>query len=261
MFFSKRKFIAFLFLFCLILSVFFLSSRTLTYNSRALVIDFHKIPLILATALSNEARAVLFFHKSYWQNLKLTAENAGLKAQLNNQKDEAAENERLRRLLDLKSKISFHTQIAKVIGKDFSSLRPYLIIDRGRTSGIKKYMSVLTSSGLVGKVLEVGLFSSKLILINDPDLSVPALNERTREQGLVSGTLDGRCKLRFLDSDSTIQEGDLIVTSGLNGSYPPQILIGKVRWVGVESSGLGKFAILEPAVKISSLEEVLVIIA
>ena len=211
--------------------------------------------------LSHEARAVVFFHKSYWQNLELLVENNDLKTKLLQEEGLSAENERLRQLLDLKDKASFQTKAAKVIGKDFYALRPYLIIDKGRTSGIKKYAPVLTSGGLVGKVLEVGLYSSKVILINDPDLSVPASSVRTGEQSLSSGTLDGRCKLRFLDLDSDIQAGDMIVTSGLNMTYPQGILIGRVKWVGTESSGLGKFALLELAVKISSLHEVLIVVS
>ncbi len=210
------------------------------------------------TGISHEIRAVLFFHNSYWQNLKTAAENQALKSRILAQDALLSENERLRKLLDLKAQIHYRTKAARVIGKDFNALRPYIILDKGRTSGIERYAPVMTPSGLVGKILEVGRYSSKVIMINDPDLSVPALNARTMEQGLVSGSLDGRCKLRFLDLASDIKEGDLIVTSGLNRSSPEGILIGKVSIVGKEPSGLGKFAILEPAIKPGSLLEVLV---
>jgi rod shape-determining protein MreC len=260
-FFPKRKLIAFLFLFCIVFLVFFFSSQPNVYTIRAAFSDLAKFPLLVLTGLTHEIRAVAFFHRSYWHNLKLRHEIDALKAQLLKQEEDSSENERLRALLDLKSRSTFKTAAAFVIGKDFNSFRPYLILDKGASSAIKKYDPVLTPSGLVGKVLEVGRFSSKIVLINDPDLSVPALNVRTREQGLVSGTLDGRCKLRFLDADSDVKESDLIVTSGLNMSYPEGIVIGKVRLVGIESSGLGKFAILEPAVRVSSIEEVLIVVS
>lgn len=259
MLFSKRKLIAFLFLFCVVLFIFFISSQSATYTFRSAILDIFKVPLILINALSHEVRAVAFFHKSYWENLKLEAENAELKKKILRQDEVALENDRLKQLLDLKNKAAYQTVSAVVIGKDFNLFHPYFIIDKGRKSGIKKYSPVLTYRGLVGKVLEVGHYSSKVMLINDPDLSVPALNVRSREQALASGTLDGRCKLRFLDIDSDIKEGDLIVTSGLNMTYPQGVSIGKVKWVGIEPSGLGKFAILEPAVKVSSLEEVLIV--
>jgi len=258
-FFSKRKLIAFLFLFCVVSLLFFLSSLNAPYIGRSALLDITKLPLLAVHFFSSEIRAALFFHKSYWDNLKLKAENEELKNELLRLQELTAENSRLKDELDLKSRQAYKAVASKVIGKDFNSLRSYIILDKGRTSGIKRYAPVLTPAGLVGKILEVGFYSSKVILINDPDLSVPAMNLRTREQGLVSGTLDGRCKLRFLDLDSDIKEGDLIVTSGLNMTYPQGILIGKVRLVGTESSGLAKFAILEPSVKISSLEDVLIV--
>lgn len=259
MFFPKIKLIAILSVVFLVFFIFLVSSQSFTANTRTLFVDLNKLPLVLVSFLSHEARAVAFFHKSYWQNKKLMVENEALKAQILRHKDEEAENARLRQLLDLKTRSSYHTIAARVIGKDFYSLRSYLIIDKGRMSGVKKYAPVMTPSGLVGKIFEVGLYSSKVILINDPDLSVPAMNGRTREHGLVSGTLDGKSKLRYLDLESDIKVKDEVITSGLNMSYPEGILIGVVKAVASESSGLGKFAIFEPAVKISSLDEVLVV--
>jgi rod shape-determining protein MreC len=258
-FLPKRKLIAFLFLFTVVVFIFFLSSQQAPYSFRSFFLDASKIPLLAVNFLSHEVRAVFFFHRSYWQNMELRRQNEGFRMQFSKDSEVLAENDRLRKLLELKKRISYGTTAASVIGKDFNSFRSYLILDKGRASALKKYAPVMTPLGLVGKVFELGRYSSKVILINDPDLSVPAMIERTREQGLVSGTLDGACKLRFLDSDSDIQIGDQVVTSGLNKTYPQGIVIGRVRWVGVESSGLGKFAILEPAVRISSLEEVLVV--
>lgn len=258
MVFSRRKLIALLFLLCCFCLVFFLISREAAYTLRAFACDIAKIPLLMASGITHEIRAVFFFHRSYWDNLKLTKKNEECRAELLRIQGALVENERLKKLLELKSRPAYVMQAARVVGKDFNALRPYLLLDRGKADGVHKYAAVLTSLGLVGKICELGRYSSKVILINDPDLSVPAVVVRTQEQGLVSGTLDGRCKLRFLDLDSDIAEGDTVVTSGLNMTYPQGILIGKVKFVGVESSGLGRFAILEIAVKISSVFEVLV---
>jgi rod shape-determining protein MreC len=257
-FFSKRRLIAFLFLFCVVLFLFFLSSQESVYTFRSVFSDVSKIPLLIVHGVTEEFKAVIFFHKSYWENRELLQENDALKSHLLKEREILQENERLKKMLDLKTSLPFNTIAAFVIGKDFNAFRSSLILDKGRAAGVKKYAPVLTSLGLVGKVLETGRYSCKVILIDDPDLAVPAINLRTREQGLVSGTLDGRCKMRFLDIDSDVRPGDFILTSGLNGAYPVGVLIGRVRLVGVESSGLGKFVILEPAVKISSLEEVLI---
>ncbi len=259
MFFPKRKLIVLLAVVLFLLFISFLSSRQTTYSIRTISSDISKIPLLIFSGVTSEIRAIFFFHRSYWDNLKLEKINEELQQKLLNYDQVLAENERLKALLDIKSKATYQVQAALVLGKDFNSFRPYLLLDKGKTSSLKKYSPVLTPLGLVGKILELGRFSSKVILINDPDLSVPALVVRTQEHGLISGTLDGRCKLRFLDLDSTVEPGDLVVTSGLNMTYPSGILIGKVKVVGVESSGLGKFAIVEPAVKISSVSEVLIV--
>ena len=259
MFLPKRKIIAVLLIFCFLLFIFFLSSRQATYSFRTISSDISKIPFYIVTAVSGEVRAILFFHRDYWDNLRLLRDNERLKQELLRLNDVTLENERLRVLLELRQGLAYETVAAVVLGKDFDSFRPYLLLDKGKANGAKKFDPVITSSGLIGKILELGRFSSKVILINDPDLSVPAVVSRTQEHGLISGTLDGRCKLRFLDLDSEVEQGDLVVTSGLNMTYPKGILIGKVKIIGVESSGLGKFAIIEPAVKISSVSEALII--
>lgn len=259
--FPKRRLIASAAVALLIFFLCFLSYRNFTYTFRASVTDAASVPLLVIRSMAHEIRAVFFFHKSYWEAFRLRQENESLRDALRRADELSSENVRLKQLLDLRQTAPPQTVAASVIGKDFNVLRPYVVINKGGAQGIKKYAPVLTQRGLAGKVLEVGRFSSKVMLMNDPDLGVPAMNERTREHGLVSGTLDGRCKMRFLDVDSDIKEGDLIVTSGLNLTYPEGILIGSVAIVGMESSGIGKFAVLEPAVRVASLEDVLVVVS
>lgn len=259
MLFPKRKIIPFFALIVFVLLIFFLSLSVFPYAFRSGALDIFSMPLSVCNGLTHEIKAFVLFHKSYWKNFKLEKENEELKSHRFDYEKLEVENERLRSLLGFKNNLSYETVAARVIGKDFGPFRPFLILDKGRSQGIVKYAPVFTPAGLVGKVFEVGRYSSKVILINVCDLSVPALNARTREQGLVSGTLDGQCKLRFLDLDSDIREGDLIVTSGLNMVYPEGVVIGKVKLIGTESSGLGKFAILDPAVNVSRLDEVLIV--
>lgn len=245
---------------CLVLLLVFVSHREAPYIIRSHVTDITQVPFLLARFLVHEARAFFYFHHSYWQNMHLRQENDALRSSSDGSGALVTENQRLRELLGLQAKGDLDTIAASVVGRDFSTFRPFLILNKGSRHGVRKYAPVLNAGGLIGKVLEVGFVSSKVILINDPDLSVPALVMRTREQGLVSGTLDGRCKLRFLDVDSDVREGDLVVTSGLNMTYPPGIPLGHVKVIGLESSGLGKFAVIQAAVRLSSLEEVLVVV-
>ena len=202
----------------------------------------------------------MFFHTDYWENLSLKRQLAACQKNIFQTDMILKENARLRSLLELRQRASYRTITATVIGRDFNMLRPYLILNKGRSSGVKKYAAIITDKGLVGKVLEVGEFSCKVMLVNDPDLSVPVINARSQEQGIASGSLDGRCYLKFLDLDSDIKAGDEIITSGLNLTYPADIAVGRVLSVGTESSGLGKYAVLIPAVPLASVETVLVVI-
>lgn len=260
MFLPKRKLIALLFLFFLVLSVFVLSTRQITYKFRASVMDVVSLPLFLLDRLTQECKALVFFHRNYWLNLKLQTQNGLLLQEKFLTQELEAENARLRALLDLRARQEFKTIVADVIGRDFNAFRPAIVLNKGKKDGVKQYAAVLTQMGLVGKVLEAGQLASKVILINDPDLSVPAINARTREHGLVSGSLGGRCVLRFLDLDSDVKVGDSIITSGLNGTYPEGLSVATVKIVSTESSGLAKFAVLEPSVALSSLEEVMVVL-
>jgi rod shape-determining protein MreC len=259
-FFPGKKLIVGVLLLCLVLLLVFAAHREAPYIVRSHVTDIIEVPFLVVQFIVHEVRAFFYFHHSYWQNMRLRQENEALRADANQCQTLTAENQRLRELLDLREKSAWETIPASVAGRDFNTFRPFLILNRGSRHGVRKYAPVLTAGGLVGKVLEVGFFSSKVILINDPDLAVPARVMRTREQGLLSGTLDGRCKLRFLDVDSDVQEGDMVVTSGLNMTYPPDIPLGRVKVIGLESSGLGKFAVIQTAVRLSALEEVLVVV-
>jgi len=258
--FSKTKLIKISVLVVAFLFVVLLAYRNTTYHLRASVTDAVSFPLTLVRAVTHEVRAVFLFHTSYWNRLRLERENAALKQNMLRAEEAIVESARLKELLGFKERASYASVAANVIGKEFHALRPYLILNKGRAAGVQKFDPVLIPGGLAGKILEVGQFASKAMLIQDPDLAVPAMNQRTREQGLISGTLDGRCKMRFLDLDSGTREGDLVITSGLNMTYPGGILIGVVRFVGTEPSGLGKFAYVEPAVRPGALEEVLIML-
>ena len=97
-------------------------------------------------------------------------------------------------------------------------------------------------------------------MINDPSLGVSSIVQRSRQEGLVSGTLGANLIMRYLPEDADIIVNDLIVTSQLSQIYPKGLLVGKVVNIGRELSGLNRYAIVKPAVDCSAIEEVLVII-
>jgi len=128
-----------------------------------------------------------------------------------------------------------------------------------KKDGIFKDMAVVSSQGLVGRVREVGKTFGKVMLINDVNSKVACLLQRTREQGLLVGTPEGRCKLIYLSLEDDIAKGDTVITSGTGSIYPKGMLIGEVVYVAKERGRLYKYAIVKPYAELSKIEEVLCI--
>jgi rod shape-determining protein MreC len=121
-------------------------------------------------------------------------------------------------------------------------------------------MAVINYAGFVGRVIEAEKYTAKILLISDPGLGVSAQGQRSRQEGLVCGTLGRNLIMRYLPEKADIKAGDVIVTSGLNSAYPKGLLLGTVTEIGREFSSLSRYAAIEPAVDFSALEEVLVVV-
>lgn len=170
------------------------------------------------------------------------------------------ENDRLKDLLNFKQKSPLRLVAARVIGRSADSWSSSVIIDKGRYSGIKPGMVVITSWGLVGSIVESTQDASKVLLINDPNQGISSIVQRSRQEGLVSGTLGTNLIMRYLPDDAQIVIGDVIVTSELSRIYPKGLLIGRVVNIGREFSGLNRYALVKPVVDLANLEEVLVVL-
>lgn len=227
---------------------------------RTPVINPAKYPLGLLTLLSREIRGVIFYHRNYIQNQRLNKEIDNLKRAFNEASEIYFENKRLKELLLFKQKSPFRFTASRVIGRDPTNWSTTIIIDKGRSSRVKKGFVGITYLGLVGRVIEASDNMSKVMLINDPNLGVSAIVQRSRQEGLVCGSLSGSLIMRYLSKESDIKVNDVIVTSGLTEIYPKGLLIGTVVGIGEDLSGLSRYAIIRPAVNLATLEEVLVII-
>ncbi|MDP3143672.1 MAG: rod shape-determining protein MreC [Candidatus Omnitrophota bacterium] len=206
-----------------------------------------------------EFKKLLLYHATYTQNVILKAENSRTKNRMVEIEELRTENERLRRLFNFKRDSGLSLIVAKVIAKDPSNWTSSLIIDKGRDNGIQPGMCVVTEAGLAGKILEAGSTTSKVMLINDSNSSVSSLIQRSREYGVTSGTITGQLRLHFLPLNSDVKTADIIITSGMGGIYPKGLVIGKVAEVDNDIEGLSKSCIVKPAVRLASLEEVLII--
>jgi rod shape-determining protein MreC len=229
---------------------------------RPAVLVVLKQPLRLFTFIRRETGALIFFHRNFTQNERLRKENDSLKSLLNAGEEVSLENARLKELLSLKEDaLTQKTIAAFVIGRSIDSWGSSIIIDKGRSSGIRRGMPVVSPLGLVGRVAEAFELTSKILLVNDPNLAVSAVDQRSRQEGLVTGTLGSRLIMRYLPQESDIQVDDVILTSGLNETFPKGLLIGKVIEVGREYSGLSSYAVVKPSVHLYGIEEVLVVVS
>jgi rod shape-determining protein MreC len=170
----------------------------------------------------------------------------------------AAENRRLTALLDFRAALPASTQGARVIGRDPSRWYQSITIDRGSRDAAVADMGVSVPRGVVGTVVKVFPSASVVLLITDRQSAVPAIAQRTREQGIVEGTVAGRLRLKYLPPSSEIREGDVILTSGLTTSFPKGLMVGTVTRVDREEGALYPEVEVLPSADLAAIEEVLV---
>ncbi len=167
----------------------------------------------------------------------------------------------LREQLDFKeANPELQTLAAEVIGQDPSSLVRYLIIDRGARDGIQAGMPVISSRGLVGRISDVGTEWSKVLLLTDPSSSVNAIVQRSRATGIVVGRTGRSLLMRYISQGESVERDDIVITSGLGGSFPRQLVIGQVTQVHQSDVEMFQEAEIRSAVDFSRLEMVMVIL-
>ena len=175
------------------------------------------------------------------------------------------ENEELRKYLDIEYKEEhpdFEMTPAAVVARDPDSRFYSFTIDKGSLDGVAPYDPVVCADGLVGRVKEVGLTYSKVITILDVEIDVGAYDARTRDIGIVNGSValaaDGRCIMNYLPRESGAAQGDLVVTSGGN-LYPKGLVIGKIARLDNAPGNISLYAEIEPTADIRNLTDVMVI--
>ena len=219
-----------------------------------------KPPLSFINLVKREFSGVIFYHRNMLQAQKLQADVDALRGRLFDLREVALENVRLKNLFNFKQKSPLRLIAARVIGRSVDSWSSSVVIDKGRYNGVKSGMAVVTLQGLVGSIVESTDSTSRVLLINDPNQGIFSIVQRSRQEGLVSGTLGSNLIMRYLPDEAQINVGDVIVTSELSQVYPKGLLVGRVVSLGREFSGLNRYALIKPVVDLASIEEVLVII-
>ncbi|MDO5351900.1 MAG: rod shape-determining protein MreC [Succinatimonas sp.] len=167
------------------------------------------------------------------ENEKLSAENFLQRADILRIQSLEAENEALRRLLNSPSADATKRLVAEVIDVDSNPYLRRVVINRGSKSGVYEGMPVISGNGLVGQVYSLNYGFSRVLLISDPNCSVPVLCSRTNIRAITTGTgVHDELTVNNVPRSADIKVGDLLVTSGLGGVYPSGYPVAEVTSVG-----------------------------
>jgi rod shape-determining protein MreC len=209
-------------------------------------------------AVESVGQGYAFLVRTHRENERLKTEVEQLKLENSITNELLVENERLRDLLGFKKLQPLNSVTAQVIGRESSPSSRTVTINRGADGGLVKDMTVITAAGVVGKVQTVLPGTAKVILLTDPASTLAVRVQRNREEGLLEGKLES-CALKFVSYYADIQEGDLLVTSGLDGIYPKGLPVATVVKVTKREANAFQTVIARPAVGFSQLEEALVL--
>ena len=185
----------------------------------------------------------------------LTEENADLREKLVDYENTQQENEQLREQLEITEQQPENTRrAATVIGRDPNDMFYGFFIDQGTLAGV----------GLVGVVSQAYATTSRVTTLLSEDVNVSAVAPARGESGVISSDITsasaGLLRMSYLTSDTQIQPGDIITTSGVGGAYPADVIIGQVQSVQKSENDISYYAVVEPYQDLTNVQEAFVVI-
>lgn len=217
-----------------------LSQRYLAFS------DFFNSPRDMATLRSENAR--------------LENEVAMLQSEIVALQENLAQSDILNTLLDFARTNPEHEYVAAtVIGREVTPYLQYIIIDKGSNDGLRHGMPVVTQQGLVGRIDALISNAARIQLITDANSTVNVKLQTAGVEGLVRGSVTGEITLDMVPVDTEVQIGDVLMTSGLGGTYPPNIFVGQILTMQSKQNVLFQTGSIQPVVDFTNLSAVLVI--
>lgn len=204
---------------------------------------------------------------------KLSVENVKLKAENELLRGFKKENDRLREMVGFKKASNFRLLACRVVERDPSTWRNMVTINRGwddeEAKNLRSDQPVVSPRGIVGKTGVVGRYTTKVILLIDENCKISGVTENSRARGIVIGgtPINGGkpiCRMTFISRDADLAVGERVFTTGLGGTFPPNLFIGVVSEAPPLSQdrnfGLFRDGSVDPAVNLDDLEEMFVVI-
>jgi len=195
------------------------------------------------------------------RNAELEAEVANLQTEVISLQQQVTEVELLSALLEFaRSQRENEYKSASVVFRDPRPFLKYVVIDVGTDDGILSGMPVVSAEGLVGRIDAVTANAARVQLITDPASNVNVTIQPSDSAAVLSGSITSDISLDLIPQDEDVEPGDLILTSGIGGNYPSNILVGQIASVRGSATALFQQAAVQPAVDFSRLNIVLVIV-
>lgn len=218
----------------------------------------------LARGVSNIWESYVYLVDVKADNERLAYDNARLREQVHRLEQKEAENQELRRLLQLRESLPGDLVSAQVVGKDFNEFFRVtrVVLDRG-SRNIRPRMPVLSPDGVVGSTLRVAGDAVDVQLSVDANFNIDVEDERTHARGFARGTGNPSrytCKVENVDSRDEVEIGDLLVTSGKGKMFPKGLPVARVTKVVKREPGRDQEVEAEPTVNFSRLDAVLILV-
>ena len=194
------------------------------------------------------------------ENTNLHAQQLLLESRLQKLEALEAENTRLRELLDSSSKVSEQVVVAELLGVDMEPFSQQIVLNKGAGDNVYAGQPILNAKGVMGQIIHVGPITSTAMLITDPSHALPVEINRNGLRAIAVGTGDpNRLELPFIPNNADIKVGDLLVTSGLGGNFPPAYPAGIITSVVPDPGQSFAEIYAEPTANLESTREVLLV--
>lgn len=190
---------------------------------------------------------------------ELRAENERLTAKVAELSEAQETATRLEKLVGLQSTYDLTSTAARIIGSTGDAWTEAVIIDKGSNAGFEVGMPVCSSGGVIGQIIEVSATTSTVRLVSDEQSGISAMVQGSRAQGMLRGQADGTLRLEYVVADAEVSTGDIIITSGIGGSFPKGLPLGTVASIDRAANAVYYTIVVRAVSTAENNEEVLVI--